>query len=255
MLFWLQESFLFFLGESFNNHNTHFHVPRIERILRSNSLLVDRVYDRKHPDVALAMCLFDIVWQLERPSLVWRDLRWRSYVMGQLGRAASLVRTGLFRALRSSDAATRQWQDQKVAKIANALLEKQRWLTTPMRDTQDALRAKLAGMLLATLKGEWDNYEVSSKETAGLSRAQIISSIPRFAQKVLAGFLPLGLVVLNQEYFLVSLEPSVNENLHLGSMVWAAVSLLLLVDPRPDEKLATIKNAFSVTRLGDKKPE
>src|SRR3954451_3920326 len=58
--------------------------------------LVRRLYDKKYPDMALGMCLLDLVYQLEKPKAVWQDLEVRTYSLNLLGKAAFLVRKHLF---------------------------------------------------------------------------------------------------------------------------------------------------------------
>jgi hypothetical protein len=124
------------------------------------------------------------------------------------------------------------------------LYDKQRWLMTPMPDTRTKLLENLARMLVSILAGAWDQLEVS--EGSSLTRPQSFRFGIQIAKAAFIGLLPIGLFVLAQRSGIITIASPVSDYIAGGLLLWAALSVVMALDPTLTEKTSAMKDVLSI---------
>ena len=115
---------------------------------------------------------------------------------------------------------------------------------TPMADTRTKLLQNLAEMYVAILAGEWDRLDVSEGLT--VTRAQTLRSGVQIARSAFTGLLPIGLFVLARRFGIIEIASPVADYIAGGLLLWAALSVVLAVDPTLTEKTSAMKDVLSI---------
>jgi hypothetical protein len=113
-----------------------------------------------------------------------------------------------------------------------------------MPDTRSKLLENLARMFVAILAGEWDSLEVS--ESLRITRAQTFRSGAQIARAALTGLLPIGLFVLARRSGMIEIASPVADYIAGGLLLWAALSLVMAIDPTLTEKTSAMKDVLSI---------
>jgi hypothetical protein len=217
--------------------------------------LFERRSISQFPFQYVSVFLFHAICRLETAGPSWAEPQIRSRILEDLDRAARIVRHYLFRQLKTTDRAGWFWREDRARLISNALYDKQRWLMTPMVDTRTKLLESLTETLVAILSGQWDRLEVS--DGLSITRAQTFRSGTQIAKAAFTGLLPIGLFVLARRSGMIEIGSPVADYIAGGLLLWAALSVVMAIDPTLTEKTSAMKDVLSIIpgigKQGEKK--
>ena len=200
--------------------------------------------DCQFPLECIASDLIDIIAHLENPILPWGLPSIRDSTIDRLERVHYFMRYALFRKLSVKDTTTWLWREERARLISNDLLNKIRWLITPMADTRPNLQEYLGRMLVFLLVGEWDKLETA--DDVKVTWAQRYAGITLLAKQIVTSVVPLATFLLARHFALIELDSPIKDYILGGLIVWAALSLVSGIDSGVKEKTAIVKDLLSI---------
>lgn len=164
----------------------------------------------------------------------------RTILLEELEFAARALEHDMPRKTASGDPVTDAWLVEQLAQAAAAIRELKHHVVLPAADSVETLATKLHEIAVAFTKNRWSELpkaEVKrlSVRTAGVRLLEIVRSI------VIAA-IPLGAVTL-----LSALKVQVPELVMVAAYVWAAVSIITVIDPDFASRLKTVKEVLGLT--------
>jgi hypothetical protein len=231
-------------------------------LLLASSLIAIRGWSSwRYPYAFLIRYLMEAVRQLEAAGERWTDIEVRAELMAKIARAGAIVRGPLFRSFRCRDGATFIWRMQQTNLISAALLEKQRWLITPKADTREVLLEWFARTIVALVSGTWDDLELLLEGESPGEPAQALSSWRRARNLAFGASRTVSVAILPALLFVAGswanlfngMSSGVVDYIRVGLFVWAAVSLMFMLDPLIKDKIEALKQAASIVIPGGKK--
>ena len=235
------------------------------RVLAGALVVLSKTSEARHPASHAIDNLFRAMRRLQKAGTNWADTDTRTYATAEIAVASEIVRRSLLQRFATLDAKTLSWRHTQAEKISAALSEKQTWLMTPKPDTRDELFKSIGQILLAFISDVWDTLELAkvlATETSTSeieekqSRQRAIHVVLDSMRTLLVALLPAILFLLADKLDLLSDigEPG-RGYIKIGLFVWAALTVILLLDPLFKEKFGIIKEAYQLVKPSGKKAE
>ncbi|WP_091304075.1 hypothetical protein [Amycolatopsis tolypomycina] len=154
---------------------------------------------------------------------------------------------GLGRDVDLPDARHRRVFRGRIRSAAEAVREKALWVALPKADTQAALRSFVVELMTTVLDGTYDELPDSPATKWHRVRAVVV-----FLRALVIGALPIGVLWLIHR-FGVQLPSPVGATATLFAVLWAFVTLLMVVDPALRERADLVRSVTGL--LSGSKPE
>ena len=200
----------------------------------------ERALATAEPDAAATDALLRL---LDRSRSGWRRPATRALMLADLERLARAVDGGFARRMRSGDRPTAAWVRDRATGAGAAVRQLKRWVISPLADTRERLRGRLAADLLALVEGRWDALERAGGEPEAPTRR------PQWA--VAASVARTGVVAVAPGAALWAcrrFDPAVASGLPAraagGCVLWAVTVLVLAVDPALPDRTRAVRGVL-----------
>ena len=205
------------------------------------------------PEAVLLIGLTKLLRRASLRSLFPADADTRRDVMASLEELADTAQYGLPRCLQSGDYATDRWLVSTGERIAAAFRNLKKQAALPLQPSKDGQRTTwaaphqgsweqlqdcLKGALLSAARGDWASFPQA--EPAKITRPQRLAQAGRFIRALLTGALPVVVFLIADHYSLVTAD--LRPWAVLAVLLWAVVSLLVVVDPDLPNKVSFVKD-------------
>ena len=180
----------------------------------------------------------------------WIEVKYKKDQLSKIEKAAKCIETFLPRNLRSGDIITDTWLRETSMLVAAALREKKMWILTPKKDTYDNFVKSIASTITCIVIGNWDALEKMEKEKflelekASRSKRWRLRMI-RLFRTVFVAIIPLVIVLILQ-WTSLALSGTFREYTIIGTIVWAALTLISTIDSNFGIKISAIKDIASL---------
>jgi hypothetical protein len=239
------------------------------RVLAGALVVLSKRSEARHPASHAIDNLFRAMRRLQKAGTNWADTDTRTYATAEIAVASEIVRRSLLQRFATRDAKTLSWRHTQAVKISAALSEKQTWLMTPKPDTRDELFKSIGQILLALISGVWDTLELAKELAKELAteantaeteekqfRQRAIHVVLDSMRTLLVALLPAVLFLLADKLnLLADIGAPGRGYIKIGLFVWAALTVILLLDPLFKEKFGIIKEAYQLVKPSGKRAE
>lgn len=171
----------------------------------------------------------------------WPDIHERWGVARKLESVVGAMERALRRS--SGDLQTDAWVKHSCARIVAALREQKKRVLFPQEDTREEFLRFMTHALTCVVAGRW--AALAQVDVPPISKLNWALWLAKGVRMVLTGFAPLAGVVILQRTSLQVSEPTYHA-LFLAGLLWAAISLLVLIDPDLGSRINMFKDLRNV---------
>jgi len=214
------------------------------------------------PEASVIVGLLDLMTMAARQAGRQPDTEIRSVLMTRIENLADAAERGLPRRLRTGDHASDVWLLSTTKGIAEAFRTLKKLVALPVapqtsaptrtwpdarRGSWEQLQETLSSAFVIALRGDWAG--LPQAESPRITRPQRLLQIVRFFRTIFTALVPALVLWVIDRYHLVQISTEVHTWIFLGVLLWAVVSLLILVDPNVATKLTAMKSIRSTFDL------
>jgi hypothetical protein len=202
---------------------------------------LERSLETDHPDVVVADGLLTCLAIVDSHRHSFWMLEPRQQLANELERIAACIAREFPRRF-GGRADADPWVAQTAHELAFAVRKLKRWVATPRLDTAEHLIERLRTDLEHAAAGAWGHLERCAEETVPAPpppgwREQALS----LARTVVVAGLPLAVVVGSGAW---GLSESLRNQLTVSAGVWAVLTILVYLEPKSREHLASLRDAL-----------
>ena len=174
------------------------------------------------------------IGHLNRAAFYARDATQTERVIEGLENAAQVFEHDLARMHAARDPATESWTRKEFGAMAAAIRELKRLVIVRTKESSTKLQEAVRPFILAILREEWET--VPRAETHDFWRQRPLARIGRAVRTVAIAVAPLTILAFAKG----SIDSEARKVLTTGGYVWAAVGLMMVIDPDFTAKLAAM---------------
>ncbi len=212
-------------------------------IFTTSNLIIAHRMVSKHPDLTIVDELLGILSLVEREAHLWEESGFSSIVSLRLEEVARSMLYYLPRYVRTGDAVTDAWFADTANQMAAAMRALKKWAVTPKPDTCERFIEQIVGSFVHAASGNWDCMQRA--EPGKLTPSKRLHNALAVSRTILLAFLPLVLLEIAQQTP-VAPRGDIAEYLKAGFIIWAALTLLVALDPLFSAKLTALKEAVQL---------
>ena len=202
----------------------------------------DRSLTAAEPDATATDAILRLLHR-SRSAPGWQRSAMRAAMLADLERLARAVDGGFAGLMRSGDRSTDAWVRDRAAGAGAAVRRLKRWVITPLADTRERLRERLAADLVALAQGRWDDLERATGEPDPLARTPWRTTVRSLVRVTVVALGP-GLAL----WACRRLDPSAAAALPAWApaacLLWAVVTVLLAVDPSLPDRTRAVRGVL-----------
>jgi hypothetical protein len=184
------------------------------------------------------------------PGSGWSRFWHRETLTTQLETVASCIENNFGRYFPTGANSFNRWTEQTTAEMATGVREVIKWLVESGANTPARLRERVTKYFFAALAGDWGQFDRIPIE-ASSRREGIRSRIRAVVTALTTAVVPLLLLFVLTRLHILN-EPLLTY-VTVGAYIWAALSLLSLLDPQYSGKIAALKDLTSILPFAGKK--
>jgi hypothetical protein len=193
-----------------------------------------------HPEAVVVCTLLDMLTILEDHPVEWIDTAHRQKLLSNIENTATCIQCNLYRNLRIKDRLLAYWVKERTGKIATAMRGLQKWVLAPNGNTRADLIKRLSAHLSHAAVGEWDLLEQAEPEKVSGKQFWWTRVIPTFRAVLSGAVLIVGFFYMQRTP--LALQGPIAEYVKIGVFLWAALSVLSILDPKYDVKISGLKD-------------
>jgi hypothetical protein len=191
---------------------------------------VDRIRHR-YPRIAIIDHLLDILHEASSPGRQ-NELNYRRLWARNLELAANILETKLCKKYPYGDSLTETWASERASGAAMAIRNLKRLITAPYPGSWEHLAKTLKYELSALACGDFGSFKWSPPPSRKILWSHYWRLIARTA---FGAALPIAFVLILQPF--LKLDGGIYSWAKIASLVWAALYILLTIDPTAKDKL------------------